>query len=224
MDVTNLCNTIISCYTDVKLTGHIIHTNENKQIILNCTVSGIHNTSNVVEIRFNDDKLYSCIKSRWPNEPEGSIDKPHAHFMNKDIIICQLTIPNAAKADFVDYYCRVKLQLSSKTFNRNCYLLSKTVPMTPSEDAGTSLSDTDMMTTHVNNVSTVHLATIITVPIAIIVICLILLSIIPVRKAMKCCHHKSHYDYLPQLREQMITLGQFNGIYNAYTLYTQEFY
>ena len=211
MDVTNLCNTIISCYTDVKLTGHIIHTNENKQIILNCTVSGIHNTSKVVEIRFNDDKLYSCTKSRWPNESEGSIDKPHVHFMDEDTIICQLTIPNAAKADFVDYYCRVKLQLSSKTFNRNCYLLSENVTMTPSK---TSLSDTDVMMTHENNVSTVYIAAIVT---ASIVFCLILLSIIPVMIVVKtilyCCKERKYEPPL-ELREPL------NGTCQCIYIYT----
>ena len=119
---------------------------------------------------------------------------------HEDTIICQLTIPNAAKADFVDYYCRVKLQLSSKTFNRNCYLLSETVTMTPSK---TSLSDTDVMMTHENNVSTVYIAAIIT---AFIVFCLILLSIIPVMivvKTIKKCYQERKYEPPLELREPL---------------------
>ena len=154
------------------MTSHIIQIGETKQTILSCSVAGMHNSSSVVEIRFNDDKSYSCRKTRWPSEPEGSFDKPHVLLLNDNT--CQLTIPNATNSGFVDYYCRVKLQL----FKRNCYLLSETIAL-PVETL-TSAMPTSKDT-----------AISITVPvvIAVVVIIVLLMTVlIVVNKAMKPNH------------------------------------
>ena len=165
----------------------------------------MHNSSNVVEIRFNDDKSYSCRKTRWPSEPEGSTDKPHARLLDNDNT-CQLTIPNAAKTDFVDYRCRVKLQLSSETiqyncisqeiFQRNCYLLSETI--IPSEAL---LSDMDVMHNSDNNTSTIAIAVAVPV-VTVLTVTLIVASVVVVKKRKPCRRHTAR----PGVRQNDVQL------------------
>lgn len=102
MNVYRFYNTPFSPH-DISVTSDVRQTGDNMQIVLNCSVTGIHNTSSIIEIWFNDDKLYSCQKIGWPNEPEVDVDKPHVRLL--DDTTCQLTIPNATKSNFVEYYC-----------------------------------------------------------------------------------------------------------------------
>jgi hypothetical protein len=200
----------LSRHTDIRVTGDVLHAGDNKRIVLNCSVTGIHNTSNIVEIRFNDDESYSCRKARWPNEPEGSTDKPHVRFL--DDTTCQLTIPNAAEANYIEYYCRVKLQLSPVSSKRNCYLLSETI--IPSEEA--IISDNDVIVT-TEKLSTIHVVIIIIVPVLVVV--LVLLSILPavvVIKAMKYCHQeRQRVQFGRDLRRPINEQGEFEGTHNA---------
>ena len=200
-------------YTDVRVTGHVLQIGDKKQIVLNCSVTGIRNTSNVVEMRFNDEKSFSCRKTSWPNEPGGSIDKPYVRLL--DDTTCQLTIPNATKANFVEYYCRVKLQLLPGTSRRNCYLLSETI--IPSEEV-----DNDVILSNENGLTIqVHVAVIIIVPVVVVV--LALLSILLVIAVMATKHKKAGQSLSPQnpdLRQPMIDNSQrgYEGTYNAYIL------
>lgn len=199
---------ITSCHTDVRLTDHVQQTGKNKQLILNCSVTGIHNISNVVEIRFNDEKSYSCTKTGWPNEPEGNTDKPYVQLM--DNTTCQLIIPNAAKADFTDYYCRVKLALSSESADHTCHLLSETI--TPSDSDENSIS---------------ILVIVIVVPVAIVIIIIIativMVSIVLVRKKRKkrgqhnvIIHQPGHPLQIPNdnYAPPAVILGNFRNVYS----------
>ena len=170
-------------YTDVRVTGHVVQIGDNKQIVLNCSVSGMHNISSVIEMRFNDEKSFSCSKTSWPNEPGGSIDKPYVRLL--DDTTCQLTIPNATKANFIAYHCRVKLQLSPVTSRRNCYLLSEKI--IPSEKA--LILNNDVMSSSENDLTVqVHvLAIIVIVPVVVVV--LALLSILPVVVVIKAVRY-----------------------------------
>ena len=191
---------IISCHTDVRLTGHVIQTGEKKQIILNCSVTGIHNTSNVVEIRFNDDKLYSCRKMEWPNEPEGSIDKPHTHLLDNDTT-CQLTIPTAAKADIKHYHCRVKLELSPETVERTCYLMSETI--IPSEET----LPLDVDTSENNSITTVIGIAVLTA--IVITIAISVMVSLVVAKTRKDCHQHQHIACQAQNQCLLIQNGHY---------------
>ena len=162
----------ISCLADVNLTSYIIQIGETKQIILSCSVAGMHNSSNVVEIRFNDDKSYSCRKTRWPSEPEGSIDMPHTHLLDDNT--CQLTIPNATKSDFVDYYCRVELQL----FKRNCYFLSKTITLR----VETPTLGVNVIVTNENNITPIAIGIAVLVVIAVVLVAVAVTVSVVMRK------------------------------------------
>lgn len=194
---------ITSCHTDVRLTDHVQQTGKNKQLILNCSVTGIHNISNVVEFRFNDEKSYSCTKTGWPNEPEGNTDKPYVQLM--DNTTCQLIIPNAAKADFTDYYCRVKLALSRESADHTCHLLSETI--TP--------SDSDE-----NSISILVIGIVVPVTMVIIIIAtIVMVSIVLVRK--KCgqgnviIYQPDHPLQIPKVNYEPpgVRLGNFRNIH-----------
>ena len=85
-----------------------------------------------------------------------------------DNTTCQLIIPNAAKADFTDYYCRVKLALSPESADHTCHLLSETI--TP--------SDSDE-----NSISILVIAIVVPIAIVIIIIAtIVMVSIVNKRK------------------------------------------
>ena len=177
-----------------------------KQIVLSCSVTGMHNTNSVVEMRFNDEKSFSCSKTSWPNEPGGSIYKPYVRLL--DDTTCQLTIPNATKANFIAYHCRVKLHLSPVTSRCNCYLLSKTI--TPSEEA--FISDIDIMSSSEN--VQVHVAVIIIVPVLIVILALLsILPVVVVIKAIKYCREEGQpVPQDPKLRKP-ININNEQGEY-----------
>lgn len=201
-------------YTDVRVTGHVLQIGDNKQIVLNCSVTGMHNTSSVVEMRFNDEKSFSCSKTSWPNEPGGSIDKPYVRLL--DDTTCQLTIPNATKANYIAYHCRVKLHLSPVTSRRNCYLLSETI--TPSEEA--FISDNDEMSSSENDLTVqVHVAVIIIVPVVIVVLALLsILPVVVVIRAVKYWHQPPQYDNIPEELQERLPIHYYEGTYDAYTI------
>ena len=162
------------------MTGHVIQTGENRQIILNCSVVGIHNTNTVLEFRFNDDKSYSCRKKKWPYEPEDNRDKPHAHLLD-DNTTCQLLIPNAIITHLEDYYCRVELWIWPEEGQSSCYLLSKTVTLSEA-------SITDTIREHKSHTTII----IITIPAAIVLTLLLLIVavVVVVVKTVKYrCQH-----------------------------------
>ena len=159
------------------MTGQVIQTGENRQIIFNCSVVGIHNTNTVLEFRFNDDKSYSCRKKRWPYEPEDNRDKPHAHLLD-DNTTCQLLIPNAIITHLEDYYCRAELWIWPEESQSSCYLLSETVTLSEA-------SITDAIREHKSYTTTI----IITISAAIILILLLIVAVVVVKKMKYCCQH-----------------------------------
>ena len=94
---------------------------ENRQIILNCSVAGFYNKNSIKEFQFNDNPLYSCSKTGWSKVPKGSANTPYTRLLD-DGTTCQLIIPKATEADFINHRCRVKFQIG---FKQSCYLLSE---------------------------------------------------------------------------------------------------
>ena len=124
-------------YSDTRLTGQVIQTGGNRQIILNCSVVGSYNKNNIKEFKFNDNPSYSCSKIRPPK---------YAHLLD-DGTTCQLIIPKATKANFKNYRCRVKFQIQKTRYIRYCYLLSE-ITIHYENVFTTTPSEEPLMTTH----------------------------------------------------------------------------
>ena len=112
------------------------------------------------------------------------------HMFNFWTTVCQLTIPNAAKADFADYYCQVKLELAPQASRRNCYLLSEII----SSSEAALISDVDVTFTSENNFSSIAIST--AVPVTIATIILLTVASATVIRIVRCYHHSTarHHD------------------------------
>ena len=92
-------------FTDVELTKQ---TTEN-ETILTCTITGLRPDETDIEIRFNDQKRYSCEED-WPN---GTRPHPHGNvyvISTNHGSSCQLHVDltSAELSNNGEYYCRVK--------------------------------------------------------------------------------------------------------------------
>ena len=173
-----------SYYAGIRMTGQVIQTDENKHIVLNCSVVGIHSTNTVLEFRFNDNKSYSCRRKRWPNEPEDNQNKPRAHLLD-DNFTCQLLIPNPAEMHLAEYYCRAELWIWQEETQSSCFLLSESVTLTDSEGI------------HKNKPLTMIIT--ITIPAAIILTLLLLIvAVVATRKMKKSCCCRQQ-EVMPQM-------------------------
>lgn len=200
---------ILPFCSDIRLIGQVIQTGENKQIILNCSVTGVYNTNDITEFQFNDDDSSLCRKTRQLSESEGRTDKPYTQLLN-DGTTCQLIIPKATKADFVGYQCQVKLQFPT---GRYCYILSETI--IPYEEVQTTtlsgeeltpgevfITTTDMLLNDSSSIIITIKAEIIDAIVIIVaivaVVAIVLIVAVVVVKAMKYfCKYRQHVPRLP---------------------------
>ena len=119
---------IFFSFSDTRLTGQVTQTGGNWQIILNCSVVGSYNKKNIKEFQFNDNQSYSCSKIRPPKALKDGTDTPYTRLLD-DGTTCQLIIPKATKANFINYRCRVKFRIQIRymyvVYVRFCYLWSE---------------------------------------------------------------------------------------------------
>ena len=115
-------------FKDVQLTNltSITDKREQGEVILQCSISGLHRNETDIEIRFNDETQYLC--EHWPNNRQQSNgDKPYAIFTNINESTCELHIPKATSSHTGKYYCRAKIHTDKQ---KDClYLKSQTIEL-----------------------------------------------------------------------------------------------
>ena len=113
---------LIHSIKDVQLTNLTLIDNkrDRDEVILQCSILGLHPNETDIEIRFNDKRLYSC-----EHRKNQSDDTPYTKYINNRST-CELHFQRKPSYNG-EYYCTAKIHTGER--NRCFYLESRTIEL-----------------------------------------------------------------------------------------------